>query len=195
MRFLTAAAALMAVSTPALAMDFAATSRAIPPADDQDTSGTSSAAERIDVDRVAPPAVPFVGSEAPRQFQASTSAKPKHDDAQQTCVAQAVYYESKGEPLKGQRAVADVVINRTKRRGFASTPCGVIRQPHQFTNAHRWGVPSAADPIWQRAKEIARNALDGIGTVSTAITHFHSVAVRPGWNMRRVASIGRHVFY
>ncbi len=202
MRFLAAAVAMTVVSTPAFASDLAASSRAIPPSEDADIVASSSVVQPSMTDLVYRPgssagqvAVPLAKAEpAPRAMPAIVKPQ-RSDDVQQTCIAQAVYYESKGEPVRGQRAVADVIINRTKRPGFASTPCGVIRQPHQFTNASRWRIPSAADPLWQRAKEIARNAIEGIGTVSTAITHFHAASVRPGWSMRRVAAIGGHIFY
>lgn len=201
MRFLPAAVAMTMVSTPALASDLAASSRAIPPTEEgeftpsmQVRPAISDLVYRSPSASDQPPAVQNPSTPMPRVVP--LVARPQRsDDVQQTCIAQAVYYESKGEPVRGQRAVADVIINRTKRPGFASTPCGVIRQPHQFTNASRWRIPSAADPLWQRAKEIARNAIEGIGTVSTAITHFHAASVRPGWSMRRVAAIGGHVFY
>lgn len=193
MRFMMAAVALTAVSTPAFALDLTATSRAIPPAEEAEFAASSAAPAALS-DLVYRPEAQTVSEPAARV--APAIVKPRRDDeVQQTCIAQAVYYESKGESARGQRAVADVVMNRTKRPGFASTPCGVIRQPHQFTNALRWRIPSAADPLWQKAKEIAGNALQGIGTVSTAITHFHASGIRPGWSMRRIAAIGGHVFY
>lgn len=194
MRFLLAAVALTGVSTPALASDLAATSRAIPPVEEAEFTPTTPSAQIAMTDLVYRPQVPVAQVQTARTAPA-VAAPRRQDDVQQTCIAQAVYYESKGEPARGQRAVADVIINRTKRPGFASTPCGVIRQPHQFTNASRWRIPSAADPLWQKAREIARNAIEGIGTVSTAITHFHAASVRPGWSMRRIAAIGGHVFY
>ena len=116
-------------------------------------------------------------------------------DGQATCVAQAVYYESRGEPIAGQKAVADVVINRTRRPGFASSPCGVVRQKGQFSNASRWRVPAASDPLWRRAKAVATLAVGGLWSISDSITHFHASRIKPGWNARRIASIGHHVFY
>jgi spore germination cell wall hydrolase CwlJ-like protein len=193
MRFLVAVLALASASTPALASDLAASSRAIPPVEEAGLVETAAPAQAGMTDLVYRPRTPAILEETARAVQPSPPRR--QDDVQQTCIAQAVYYESKGEPMRGQRAVADVIINRTKRPGFASTPCGVIRQPHQFTNASRWRIPSAADPLWQKAREIARNAIAGIGTVSTAITHFHASGVRPGWSMRRIAAIGGHVFY
>lgn len=182
MRFLMAGMALAASSAPAAAMDLPALSRAIPPSD------------TVGADPVGTPGIQaVVRSDAVPSRSARTHLA--GDDRQQICIAQAVYYESKSEPARGQRAVADVVINRTRRPGFASTPCGVIRQPNQFTNARRWAIPSAADPLWQRAREVARNAMAGIGSVSSTITYFHAVRSNPGWGMRRIAAIGGHVFY
>lgn len=116
-------------------------------------------------------------------------------DGQGTCVAQAVYYESRGEPVAGQKAVADVIVNRTRRPGFASSPCGVVRQKGQFTNASRWRVPAATDPLWRRAKAVASLAVGGLWSISDSITHFHASGINPGWNARRIAAIGHHVFY
>lgn len=116
-------------------------------------------------------------------------------DGQGTCVAQAVYYESRGEPVAGQKAVADVIVNRTRRPGFASSPCGVVRQKGQFTNAARWRVPAATDPLWRRAKAVASLAVGGLWSISDSITHFHASGINPGWNARRIAAIGHHVFY
>lgn len=192
MRFMVAVVALASASTPALASDLAASSRAIPPVEDAGFVEAASPVQATMTDLVFRPGTAETATSRPVP---QPTAPRRQDDMQQTCIAQAVYYESKGEPVRGQHAVADVIINRTRRPGFASTPCGVIRQPHQFTNASRWRIPSAADPLWQKAREIARNAIAGIGTVSTAITHFHGSGVRPGWSMRRIAAIGGHVFY
>ena len=96
--------------------------------------------------------------------------------------------------MRGQRAVADVVLNRTKQARFASTPCGVIHQPHQFTNAARWHVPSSSDPVWLKAKEVARDALSGVHTISEAVTNFHRGGPA-SWKSKQVAMIGNHVFY
>ena len=220
MRFLVAAVVMTMASSPALASEMVASSRAIPPmeseesgylADDhpapaaeiiaasqfafQNANPSNLVLKRTDESLVKPPLLRV----EPKQEDVVRPPllRPADSDRerQQTCIAQAVYYESKGEPVRGQRAVADVIINRTKRRGFASTPCGVIRQPHQFTNAHRWKIPSSGDPLWKRAKEIAQNAMEGVGRVSEVITHFHASRINPGWKMRRVAAIGAHIFY
>ena len=182
MHFLMATVALAASSAPASAMDLPVVSRAIPPADAIDAVP-------------APPPVTILADR--RDAISAKKVRPSSggDDRQQICIAQAVYYESKSEPARGQRAVADVIINRTRRPGFAATPCGVILQPHQFTNARRWAIPSASDPLWQRAREVARNAMAGIGSVSAVITHFHAVRAGQGFSMRRFAVIGGHVFY
>lgn len=192
MHFVMASMALAMTPTAAEASDSVAMSRAIPPVEEVAVAAFAPSRSTM-TDLVYRPGA-SAAAKAPTAKPAIVGPR-NHDEAQRTCLAQAVYYESKGEPLKGQHAVADVVINRTKRKGFASTPCGVIRQKNQFTNAARWKIPSLSDPLWQRAREVAANALQGVGTVSTVITHFHAARVRPGWNMRRLASIGGHVFY
>jgi hypothetical protein len=74
-------------------------------------------------------------------------------DAETECLARAVYYESKGEPLTGQLTVAEVVLNRAHSGRFPSTICGVVRQPGQFSFVHRGYIPTP--PVGSRDWRIA----------------------------------------
>ena len=115
--------------------------------------------------------------------------------AEERCVAAAVYYESRGEPLAGQMAVAHVILNRVRSGRFADTPCGVVRQPGQFSFVHRtFSPPVNAD--WKKAVAVARVAMAGGagGGIKRAL-YFHASYVAPGWNRSEVTTIGRHVFY
>lgn len=119
-------------------------------------------------------------------------------DEQAQCLASAVYWESKGEPLVGQRAVAEVIINSARSGRFASTLCGVITQRSQFSfvRAGRIPTPPRTAAAWRTAVAIAHIALDdrADSPVSTAL-FFHANYVSPGCRLRRLASVGNHLFY
>lgn len=114
------------------------------------------------------------------------------------CLARAVYYESKGEPLPGQLTVAEVVLNRAESGRFPSTVCGVVRQPRQFSFVRRGHIPQPPNNAqWRTAVAIAKIAQQDLadGGAPRAL-FFHARYVKPGWrNLTRVASIGNHIFY
>lgn len=123
---------------------------------------------------------------------------PESVDDELRCLAGAIYFESKGEPLAGQLAVADVIINRTKSNKFPSTICGVVEQPGQFSFVRNGEIPhiDADRPAYRTAMAVAQIALakDWQNPAPTAL-YFHARSVRPGWGFTQVASIGHHVFY
>jgi hypothetical protein len=119
-------------------------------------------------------------------------------DEESDCLARAVYWESKGEPLVGQLAVADVIINRAQSGRFASTICGVVRQRSQFSFVHGGYIPPAPQGSrdWHTAVAIARIARQDLaGDAAPQALFFHARSVHPGWRLTRVASVGNHVFY
>ncbi len=122
------------------------------------------------------------------------------------CLAEAIYFEARGEPVKGQIAVAQVVLNRAFSGYYPTTVCGVVYQNAsrhlrcQFTFACD-GIPDVIrEPdAWERAKKIAAESLDGklwLPEVGKA-THYHAYWVRPGWvrEMTRMYKLGVHTFY
>ncbi|OYU16400.1 MAG: cell wall hydrolase [Alphaproteobacteria bacterium PA4] len=111
------------------------------------------------------------------------------------CLASAVYFESRGEPLEGQLAVAQAIVNRAESGRYADTVCGVLSQPGQFSY-NRSRSPRAGND-WAVAKAIAAIALQDMWReVAPGAMSFHASYVRPNWQGRtRVAQIGRHVFY
>lgn len=119
-------------------------------------------------------------------------------DAETECLARAVYYESKGEPLTGQLTVAEVIINRSRSGRFPSTLCGVVRQPGQFSFVRRGHIPAppAGSRDWRIAVAIARIATEDLadGGAPRAL-FFHARRVNPRWRLTRVATVGNHVFY
>jgi N-acetylmuramoyl-L-alanine amidase len=114
------------------------------------------------------------------------------------CLAGTVYFESKGEPLEGQLAVAETVINRSRSGRFPGSICGVVYQPSQFSFVRGGGMPPIArgGAQWKTAvaiAHIARNDLWNSGASNALF--FHARHVSPGWKLRRVASVGNHIFY
>jgi hypothetical protein len=130
----------------------------------------------------------------------------KERERAEKCLAQAVYFEARDQPYRGQVAVAQVVMNRVFSGVYPRDVCGVI-----FQNAHRRlscqftfacdGKPESITEWrpWRRAQRIARKTLDGklyVRAVGTA-THYHATYVHPYWvrEMRRYAREGIHLFY
>jgi spore germination cell wall hydrolase CwlJ-like protein len=120
-------------------------------------------------------------------------------DRETECLAASVYFESKSEPLEGQLAVAEVVINRAKSGGrFPPSICSVVFQKGQFSFVRGNGFPpiNRNGEFWKTAVAIAQIAMDDEwdSRASNAL-FFHASRVRPGWNRVRVAQLGNHVFY
>lgn len=124
-------------------------------------------------------------------------------DARWHCLTEAIYFEARGESLKGQIAVAEVILNRVDSPRYPRTVCAVVHQRGnggcQFSylcdgRSDRMREKAAAD----LAGRIARAMLDGAPRLLTdGATHFHTRSVRPGWSNRfaRTAKIGAHIFY
>ena len=119
-------------------------------------------------------------------------------DGDMKCLAGAVYFESKGESLEGQLAVARVIINRAKSGRFASSLCGVVYQPGQFSFVRGRGMPAIpmASQSWRQAVAIAQIAMqDSWDSKAEGALFFHSRRVSPGWGKRQLAAIDNHIFY
>ena len=123
------------------------------------------------------------------------------------CLADAVYFEARGEPLRGQMAVAQVIINRVFSGYYPNNVCGVVYQnAHrhlrcQFTFACEGKDLSKVDELdmWEQAKTISRDMLDGkiwLTEVGHA-THYHAYWVHPSWvhEMKKMYRLGVHTFY
>ncbi|KFG91053.1 Cell wall hydrolase SleB [Sphingobium herbicidovorans NBRC 16415] len=143
------------------------------------------------------------GMAVARPFRAVGQAGEDHDRALQ-CLTQAIYYEAAREPEGGQRAVAQVVLNRVRHPAFAKTVCGVVYQQFnaavcQFSFVCDGSLARRPLPaLWDRAKRIASDALAGRveKSVGTA-THYHADYVFPRWapHLGKLAQIGAHIFY
>lgn len=120
------------------------------------------------------------------------------------CMAAAIYYEARGESHSGQRAVAQVVMNRVKSKRYPNTVCGVVFQGKDRRNRCQFsfacdGRPERPRPgrSWTNALEIARAFEEGDRYAAySRATHYHADYVRPRWSrsMDRIGKIGRHIF-
>ncbi|MEO7179053.1 MAG: cell wall hydrolase [Allosphingosinicella sp.] len=119
-------------------------------------------------------------------------------DAQQECLAGAVYFEAKGEPLNGQLSVAEVILNRARSGRFPASACGVVKQRGQFSFIRGGRFPAIARTslAWKRAVAIAHIAVQDLAdSPAPRALFFHAKRVSPGWRLTRVAAVGNHIFY
>ncbi len=122
------------------------------------------------------------------------------------CLAEAIYFEARGEAVRGQIAVAQVVLNRAFSGFYPTTVCGVVYQNKhrhfacQFTFACDNNPDVIREPdMWERARKIAKAMLDGqlwLPEVDKS-THYHAYWVRPSWvgEMKKMYKFGVHTFY
>ena len=114
------------------------------------------------------------------------------------CLAGAIYFESRGEPLAGQLAVGDVVVNRAESGRFPATYCGVVYQRAQFSFVRGGRMPAIdkSSAAWRKAKAIALIAHEDLwDSPAEGALFFHANYVKPRWRKTRVAQISSHVFY
>jgi hypothetical protein len=142
--------------------------------------------------RPVPPRSPLVGTVT--------------SEREMRCLAEAVYFEARSEPERGQAGVAQVVLNRARSGVYPSTVCGVVYQNRhrylacQFTFACEGKALRTNEPgAWATAQRIARDVAEGrtyLPGVGNA-THYHANYVRPWWarHMDRREKVGKHIFY
>ena len=118
------------------------------------------------------------------------------------CLTVAIYYEARGEPIEGQAAVAQVILNRVQHPDFPDDACAVVFEPNQFSfvDGRELLPPMMENEIALRATERASEvALEVIGGYHTHITstHFHATYVNPFWSDVYTLDfqIGNHIFY
>ncbi len=123
------------------------------------------------------------------------------------CLAENVYYEGRGEPLNGQRAVAEVTLNRVASPRFPDSVCAVVHEKRldpkrgRYVGAFSWTeleVQAPSGPAWQRAMKTAVSVYDGrVPPLVPEALYYHAARVRPRWarSKRSLARIGNHVFY
>ena len=131
------------------------------------------------------------------------AAETKISQSELDCLAKALYFEARGEPAAGQRAVAEVILNRVDSPRYPSTVCGVVTQSGgggcQFSyQCSGQSLAIREKSAFNRVNRIALEALSGAPRdLTDGATHFHTRRVNPSWSRRfvRTAQIGHHIFY
>ncbi len=121
------------------------------------------------------------------------------------CLTEAIYYEARSEPADGQRAVAQVVLNRVRNPAFPASVCGVVHQRSAESGGCQFTffcdgamLMRREEAAWERARRIATEALGGaVYAPAGSALFYHTTAVAPWWatRMTRIATIGAHIFY
>jgi len=119
------------------------------------------------------------------------------------CMAVAVFFEARGEPMVGKEAVANVIINRMLDKRYPNSVCGVVDEPYAFSYTHD-GLSD--DPTrhtghqdkiaWVEAQGVAKEALGG-NLLGITSTHYHTTNILPFWasHYSLDSRVGNHLFY
>ena len=121
-------------------------------------------------------------------------------NGEEECLANAVYFEARGEPIEGQLAVAEVVLNRAASGKYPTGLCAVITQKAQFSFIRKGRFPKAdrGSEAWRKAVAIAHIAREELAdSLASDVLWYHADYVSPSWGKRlsRQAKIGLHIFY
>ena len=149
--------------------------------------------------------VPPIGADD-HSWAASILPASSFTEKEQTCLANGIYFEARGESEKGQAAVGQVILNRVRNPAYPKTICGVVYQNQEWKNRCQFSFAcdGIKDVIWNKraygtAKRIAGEVTRGetwLPEVGSA-THYHATYVHPRWaqTMKKVDKIGLHIFY
>ena len=130
----------------------------------------------------------------------SKSPSPQFNNEEVDCLSKNIYFEARDQPISGQFAVAEVVLNRTKSGGFPPDICEVVKQKKKRKCQFSWYCDGKADIMSEKraatlAKYIAVSVLEKPTNYSKGALYYHADYVAPNWRKRKVATIGDHVFY
>ncbi|VAV94234.1 hypothetical protein MNBD_ALPHA06-206 [hydrothermal vent metagenome] len=138
-------------------------------------------------------------------FTRNHIAQATQAERQLDCMTSAIYYEARSEPVSGQLAVAQVVLNRTTSKHYPSTVCEVVYQGSkrktgcQFSFTCDGSLSVLPRSIaWERSRKSAVHAMLGMTDITIGkATHYHTVAISPKWSssLLKTADVGSHVFY
>jgi spore germination cell wall hydrolase CwlJ-like protein len=120
--------------------------------------------------------------------------------AERHCLAQALYYEARGEGERGQEAVAEVIRHRARSGDHPNSICGVVHEPHQFSFLYDGSMRRKLDlQAWEAANTLAARILRGevVTEITRRATFYHTIDVTPYWaaTLVRTAQVGNHIFY
>lgn len=204
------AATMLLLAEPGFASDLAADANLpaiiLPGADAPVTGETAELPTEADAPVEADTQTPNETAPAPKPAPVTAESlaelvaetpKPAKLDAELRCLAGAVYFESRGESLPGQLAVAHVVLNRAQSGRFPKSLCGVVHQKSQFSFVRGGRMPAIRNGAqWNNAVAIAQIARDGSWkNHAPGALFFHARYVSPGWRKTRIAQIDNHIFY
>jgi len=157
--------------------------------------------------------VPGRGNSTEMARAAVTAASPTPSEialvqllAERNCLAEALYYEARGEGIEGEMAVAEVVFHRLRSRGYPGTICGVVFEGSpahacQFSFACSRDMDRAKEPrAWSEARLLAAKIMTGavpLGDITDDATSYHAISVDPAWagTLIKTVQIGNHIFY
>lgn len=151
----------------------------------------------------ARPITAFARTDPSAMLERAIEAHARFDteSAEEDCLANTVYFEAGLEPLEGQVAVAEVVLNRMNSGRYPTTICGVVLQPAQFSYVRGGRIPRVdrTSENWRRAVGVARLVQAGASArlLPTDTLWYHADYVSPAWGPRlnRTTKIGLHIFY
>lgn len=164
-------------------------------------------AQNFDVDSFKPSAAELAYHPTAEglAFKGQGESQAEFEERERRCLATAIYFEARGEPVRGQIAVAQVILNRVRSPNFPQTICGVVYQGQMhpgcqfsFTCDGQTDTPRN-DEQWALARSIAKKATAGelwLPEVGYS-TYYHANYVSPRWigGMNKIDKIGRHIFY
>lgn len=119
-------------------------------------------------------------------------------DAETRCLATAIFYEARGESLRGKLAVGDVIVSRAGSGRFPASLCGVVTQRGQFSFVRGGVMPSVNEDhrMWHESLAVARIAIDEAwDSPAEGALFFHASRVSPRWGKTQIAQVDNHVFY
>jgi len=140
-----------------------------------------------------------------RTFDATHIDRARFSAAEINCLAEAIYYEARGESFTGQAAVAEVIMNRVSHRVYPDTICGVVYEGSERVTGCQFSFTcdgsmnrSPRGRAWRRSQLVAEHVAIGFAPPRTRrATHYHTTAVDPHWNdsLVQTGQIGTHIFY
>ena len=155
--------------------------------------------------RPKPESVAYRPTPKALNFRYQGESQAEFEERERRCLATAIYFEARGEPVRGQIAVGQVIMNRVRSPLFPETICGVVYQGQmqrgcQFSFACDGHTDTPKNNTqWELAQELSRQITSGQEWLPEVgySTFYHADYVRPGWarKMNKIDSIGRHVFY
>jgi len=143
-----------------------------------------------------------VSKETVSNWNGKVTANPENE---LLCLAQAIYFEARGEPADGQLAVAEVIVNRVENKRYPNSVCEVVYQGSKRRNGCQFSFACDGEKdvannkkSWKFAKDLALTVMQGdLHPVTKKSTHYHNRTVKPSWSKKldKTVEIGNHIFY